>query len=491
VHGKLFGFYGEDKYRVSDRITLTGGLRWDPYYPFTTTHNQIDCWNPGQQSTVYTNAPKGVIYPGDPGCGRGATTAKTLMVQPRLGIAYKVDKQGNTALRAGWGMYSTQFQMQNLIGFAAPPFVRSYEIAQVYPFISVDNPWGSVGINNPFASGFNGANYRPPPDVSFASSLATGLSIGSIQPNFRPAYVEQWTLSLQHALTHADSLELAYVGTLGLHESQTLDSNLPVYNPATPIATYNVNATRPYYSEGLVGIKTLASNSTSNYAALDATFRHRSAGGLNVVSGFTWSKCLDDGSQPATTEGFTQNGNDPRLRHGLCDFDQNVAFRTTAIWNSPDLRGENRALRAAAGAWTLSALVVADAGQPFSVVDSADNSRTAIGLDLADRVPNTPAWINGKLNPAAFAPNAYGTYGNSGRNSFRSQGWTHVDPAIMKTFPLAGERVRFMFRAEAFNVFNHPVFNAPSSDINSPGTFGNVTTARDPRIMQFSGKILF
>jgi hypothetical protein len=163
VHGKLFGFYGEDKYRVSDRITLTGGLRWDPYYPFTTTHNQIDCWNPGQQSTVYTNAPKGVIYPGDPGCGSGATTAKTLMVQPRLGIAYKVDKQGNTALRAGWGMYSTQFQMQNLIGFAAPPFVRSYEIAQVYPFISVDNPWGSVGINNPFASGFNGANYRPPP----------------------------------------------------------------------------------------------------------------------------------------------------------------------------------------------------------------------------------------------------------------------------------------------------------------------------------------
>src|SRR6202044_1284828 len=76
VTGHLFGVYAQDKYRATSRLTLTGGLRWDPYLPYTPKNNQIDCFNPGQQSQVYTNAPKGLIYPGDPGCGQGGTSAK-------------------------------------------------------------------------------------------------------------------------------------------------------------------------------------------------------------------------------------------------------------------------------------------------------------------------------------------------------------------------------------------------------------------------------
>jgi hypothetical protein len=139
----------------------------------------------------------------------------------------------------------------------------------------------------------------------------------------------------------------------------------------------------------------------------------------------------------------------------------------------------------------VSGLVVVDAGQPFSITDSGGNSQTSLSLDRADwNTTPAPTYVNGKLNAAAFQANAPGTYGDVQRNSFRSDKWVHVDPAVMKTFPLGTERLHLMFRAEAFNVLNHPSFYAPISDLNS-ATFGTIGTARDPRIMQFSLKVLF
>jgi hypothetical protein len=162
------------------------------------------------------------------------------------------------------------------------------------------------------------------------------------------------------------------------------------------------------------------------------------------------------------------------------------------VWNSPDLKGNGTLLRAVAGSWTVSGLVVADAGQPFSITDSANNSQTGLGLDRADWNPTrAPVYVNGKLNAAAFQANAPGTYGNVQRNSLRSPSWVHIDPAVMKTFPLGTERLHLMFRAEAFNVLNHPNFLAPGSDLNSPSSFGVISSARDPRILQFSLKLLF
>jgi hypothetical protein len=201
------------------------------------------------------------------------------------------------------------------------------------------------------------------------------------------------------------------------------------------------------------------------------------------------------GAFDATGEGNNLVANGaylPHNRHGRCDFDQNLTFRATGVWNSPDLKGDGMFMRTIAGSWTVSTLVVADAGQPFSITDSAGNSQTGLGLDRASwSTTPAPSYLNGKLNPAAFQENAPGTYGNVQRNSFRSDPWIHVDPAVMKTFPLGTERLHLMFRAEAFNVLNHPNFTAPGSDLNSPSGFGIVGGAHDPRIMQFSLKLLF
>lgn len=499
VTGHLFGLYAQDKYRATNRLAVTAGLRWDPYLPYTPKNNQIDCFNPGQQSQVFTNAPKGLIYPGDPGCSSGGTSAKYGLVQPRIGLAYQLDRSGNSAVRAGWGLYSTQFQLESLNGFSAPPFVRSFLIENIpFGFQNIDDPWTSIGQSDPFAGGFTNANYQPPSDASFASAESIGFADSAIDKSFQPAYVEQWSLSLQHAFTHSDSMELAYVGTQGIHIAQSYDANLPVYNgnAAKP------GSTRPYGSEGLTQILTLVSNSTSNYHGLNVTYRHHGVGGLDLTSAFNWSKCLDDGSQPPTTSGIfgaTGEGNNlvangaylPHARYGRCDFDQNLTSRTTAVWNLPALKDANTMLRTLAGAWTVTGLVVADAGQPFSVTDGAGQSQTNLGLDLADRVPGVPAYLNGKLNIAAFTANAPGTYGDSGRNSFRSAPWIHLDPAVMKNFPLTPERVNLMFRAEAFNVLNHPNKLLPSADVNAPSTFGLITAARDPRILQLSMKLQF
>jgi hypothetical protein len=303
VDGKLFGTFVEDKYRASSRLTLTGGLRWDPYFPFTPENNHLDCWNPGQKSGVFTNAPLGLVYPGDSGCSAGGATTKYMMVQPRVGLAYKLDNNGSMALRAGWGMYATQAQLQSLVGFSAPPFVRSF--VEINPFQSVDDPYGSNGVSNPFADGFHNASYKPASDVAFP--VSTGFGVSAIDRRFQPAYTEQWTLSLQKAFTRSDSVELAYVGTQSVHVGQTYDVNLPVYGPGA--SQGNENKRRPYYSEGLEKIAVLRSDATGQYNGFNATYNHRGRGGLDLSTSFNWSKCLDDGSQPATTGGVTANGN--------------------------------------------------------------------------------------------------------------------------------------------------------------------------------------
>lgn len=489
TRGRLFGVYAEDKYRLSQRFTLSGGVRWDPFLPYTVPYGHISCWSPGVQSRAFPNAPLGLEFPGDPACtSSGAATAHPLLIQPRLGIAYKIDQQGNTALRAGFGLYSTQLGLNTMNGLSSPPFNRVFELFN--PMQSADDPWGSNGLSDPFAGGFAGPSYQPPGNVSFAVPEASGFNIATLAGTLRPGYVEQWTLSLQHAFTPSDSAELAYVGTEGVHLSQTLDANVPVYGPGATVA--NEQKRRPYGGEGLDQIRTLESDSNSSYNGVNATFRHRGKAGINAVTGFNWSRCLDDGTTPAVTFDITVDADNPRLRHGRCDFDQKISFRNTFIWTAPGLGAEGRFRRTAFGSWMVSALVTADAGQPTSVTDSADNSMTGIGLDLADRVPGVPVYrARGALNPDAFQINAPGTYGNSGRNSFNTPKYVDMDAAVMKTFPLVGERVQWTFRAEAFNVFNHTNLVPAQPDFNQPGGFGIFTGAHPQRVIQFAARITF
>ena len=179
-------------------------------------------------------------------------------------------------MRAGFGLYSSQFQLQSLAGFSAPPFNRNVTITN--PFETDADPYGSNGLTNPFANGFQTASYVPPPNVSFATPVKAGFSVSAIDPNFVPSYTEQWSLSVQHAFSPSNSMEVAYVGTQGIHIAQTYDANAPVASPTATVS--NERTRRPYGVEGLLQIRTLRSNSTSNYNGLNATFHHQGKGGL-------------------------------------------------------------------------------------------------------------------------------------------------------------------------------------------------------------------
>jgi hypothetical protein len=141
-------------------------------------------------------------------------------------------------------------------------------------------------------------------------------------------------------------------------------------------------------------------------------------------------------------------------------------------------------LRQILGSWTATGLVIADAGQPFSVVDSADNSYTGSGFDRANSVPDKPIYVNGQLNPEAFKPNAPHTFGDTGRNAYRSPSNVDLDFGLSKMFDIH-ERLKLHFRSEAFNLLNHPNLFPPAADLNGTG-FGDYTVARDPRLLQFS-----
>ena len=489
-HGWVLGLYAQDKYRVTNRLTGTYGLRYDPWKPYTVENNHISCYRPGQQSGVYANAPKGLIYPGDPNCSSGGVGGKYNLVQPRIGVAYQLNKKGTQAIRAGYGLYSIQVPLSAYNGFQAFPFTRQFIFAN--PFQSISNIYESNNATNPFTTGFIGFGYTPPSNVTYPTNPSPNAA--NFDTKFRPGYVQQYSLSYQVSLGSSDSVELAYVGTKGTHLAQNYDLNEPVASAAA--TTANEQTRRP--NAGIAILSTEAAIGYSNYSGAQITYHHRVAAGFDVNSNFTWQKCIDNGSNPGST-GASVAGNidldpaHPNFSRGLCDFDQPFNFRNTAVWTAPSLKANSALMRTALGGWAFSGNFIFDSGQPFSVTTgSADNSFSGTNLDRADLVPNQPLRINGRLNYAAFKLNAAGTLGNSPRNGYRSAPNYQVDTALAKTFALT-ERFGLLFRAEAFNVINHPNYYAPFNQWNNANAanFDTYQAARDPRQLQFALKLTF
>ena len=489
-HGWLTGLYGQDKYRVTNRLTATYGLRWDPWIPYKPEGNRISCFRSGEQSTIFSQAPTGLVYPGDPGCSSGGVNADYNMFEPRLGVAYQLDQKGTRAIRAGYGLYTIQVPLSSLGGFQSFPWTRQYIIAN--PFQSISDIWGSNHLTNPFSGGFIGFGYTPPSNVAFPTSPAA--NVANFAPNFRPGYAQQWSLSFQNSFGANDSVELAYIGTKGTKMAQNYDLNQPL--PAADASTANEQARRPYPS--LAVISTEAPIGYSNYTGAQVTYRHRAALGLDIMSNFTWSKCIDNGSNPGST-GASVAGNididpsDPNFSRGLCDFDQPYNWRSTVVWNAPTLAHSGTLVRTLLGSWIGSGNFILDSGQPYSVTTStSDNSFTGTDLDRADYVPGQPLRVNGRLNYNAFTLNAPGTLGDTPRNGFRSAANYEVDTALMKNFTLT-ERINLMFRAEAFNIINHPNYYGPLNawDSANAQNFDTYQFARDPRQLQFALKLTF
>ena len=490
--GGIYSLYVQDNWRAARRLTLQMGLRWDPYFPFQEVAGRVVCFRPGEQSVRYPNAPLGLIYGGggghtpDAGCPSAGSYNNLDNFAPRLGFAYKLTQDSKTSLRGAIGEYFTPPETDMFNAYAdTAPFAPSYDLVGVIGFV---DPFGSQGLANPFPAQFG--PLLPGPAVSFSVPLSVRWYFS---PDFHVPEVTTWNLTLERQVGSSWLLTAAYRGTKGTFLNSPTQTNRQE-NPAVYIPGMstedNTQARRIYQNFQSIGLYT--SDHNSNYNSLQLSVERRFSKGFQLLGSYTFSKAIDDYGE---TDPFRVRSFD----YGLSSDDVPSNFKISGLWELPHLHVSGAAGRAING-WKVSGIGNWRNGFPFSIYSGVDNSFSGVGSDRADFIGTSLAAaklgsrphgeeIQEWFNTAPFVPNAVGTFGDSGKNILRGPRYFNVDFALIKSIPIV-ERVSTQFRAEFFNSFNNVNFASPGNTVGTP-SFGVITGAADPRILQFSLKVIF
>ncbi len=507
----------QDDWKATPRLTISAGLRWDPWIPSKDSLGRVACFEPGAPESVrYPNAPPDLIYGGsnhDPGCPNAGIFADYANFGPRFGFAYQLTQSGNTSVRGGAGYYyepPNSLIYQQIVG--VPPFAPVITLNAV----TLADPYGSAGVTNPFPEEFGPRN--PGPDATFPSGA---ISFSQLQdPHLRLPMILSYNLTLERGLGRNWLLRAAYIGNLahrlygtGDQESGLLQLNPAIYIPGNSTEE-NTQQRRIYPDYGSIGF--INSGVNSNYNALQLTVEKRFANGFSLLSSFAWAKALDDFAPNKDTPYFTNSCTCGRyFDYGPSDDDLSKVFKINGDYQTPKIHID-RAADAVLNGWEVSGIASWwPSGNPFTIMSGVDNSFSGIGADRADLINTSnikdtqtghrphPGVTGQWFNPNDFGPNGIGTFGDTGKNALRSPGYFNTDMAAIKNTKI-GERVSLQLRAEFFNVTNHPNFAAPANYQNSPGfgqiggtlgsnAYGGPTSygTSQPRTMQFGVKTSF
>jgi len=523
---QYLGVYGQDSWRVNSQLTFNYGVRWEFDTPSYTTNNQdLEALVPGEQSVVFPNAPRGWVFPGDPGIPRGMASTHYNNFSPRVGLAYTPSRAGQTSIRAGYGVFFTSFEGAtnfDQIGdapYGDTAFYTNPEFAN--PFIS--RPNGGPPAVDPLP-----VQYPVPQNLNFARAgfLPIGDSPG-LNINNRLPYAEEYELSIEHKFGSSALLTVSYVGS----EAHRLLSNMEV-NPgsasiceylnahgATPVCgptgestTYTlpsgvapppgaaditsgnqVNGTRTALGSNFGSEAQLITNGQSSYNSLQASLQYTTKS-LKFLAGYTLSKSLDNSSGWVEEVNF-ENHKDV----ALSAFNQPQNFVLNYSYSLPfdRLAGPKRLTEG----WQLSGITRFSSGDPVDLYEMDDNSLLGtvdagmipIGIDsplfLGKSIQRTNVRKTGDyFNPAQFEAEPIGTLGSS-RRFFSGPGLNDWDMSLLKNTKI-NERTTLEFREEFFNLFNHTQFDSVDGNIND-STFGSALGAQAPRIGQFSLKLSF
>ncbi len=465
---RSFNFFFNDSIRLTPRFTLSAGLRYEYNSPAVDAENRAN---------LYDTATRSLVPVGTGTMPRGGYHPDRNNFAPRLGLAWTVGPEGNTVLRGGYGVYYDQSAL-------APSEALYFNVPYFDLSIFFSLPGLPLTLSDPFPSFFPFAL----PDSALA-----------IQRDLRTPYMQHWNASIQQALGRTRVLEVAYVGSKGTKLLTARDINQP--QPSTlPFVRRPV----PQFDD----INLIEGRANSNYHSLQTRLQQRLDFGLSLLASYTWSKSIDDASNFFTSAGdpnFPQNSYNVAAERGRSNFDVRHRLSLSYVYDLPFGRGQ--AFLSDAGwvsavlrDWQTSAIVTLQSGRPFTVallpeIDNSNTGRSNLGFGANDR-PNltgNPSFSDRTperwFNTGAFVFPAFGSFGNAGRNILDGPGYQNVNASLMKNTALS-ERFKLQLRAEVFNLFNRPNFNLPDNFLGSP-TFGRITSAREPRRIQFGVKVLF
>jgi hypothetical protein len=487
----VFGLYVHDNFRFSNRITIQAGLRWEPYLPEgerfgRLTHFELSNYVANVHSTVFQNAPKGFLFSGEPGMPENATESNLLVLSPRIGISWGLDKSGRTNLRAAYGILydtpSTQYFDRMSFG---PPWTSA--IVLTSPVGGFTDPFKDYPGGNPFPTA------TPPPKSAY---FPLSGAYANLPRDIKPSYTQQYNLSLQRQFGGDWLLSVGYLGNHSVHRWVTTQANRAIYIPgASTLANTQqrrlLSQLDPVNGALVATLPQVDDGGTAGYNGLLVSINHRLSRHVSLLANYTWSHCISDTDIISEIVAATyQNPNNRRGDHGNCQTDIRHIFNLSALLQSPEFKGTWT--RRVFSGWELSPIITKRSGYWISVVTGTDTSLTAVGLDRPNIVGDVHAVtqnIDHWFNKAAFQANGPGTYGNAGRSIIQGPGAFTFDTALIRRFRLR-ERMQLEFRAEAFNILNHPVFGNPSISL-ADANIGRILVANDPRILQGAFRFVF
>jgi Carboxypeptidase regulatory-like domain len=501
------GVYGQDAWRASDRLTLNFGLRWEPYFGTVSKNGAIsnfvpDNFNNGVRSTVFLNAPPGLIYPGDLGFPKGKTglDKQWMNLAPRIGLAWDVTGTGRFAIRSSYGInYDRPTAIFQQVPASGAPFGNRLTLTGNIPF---DDPYRIVP----------GGQLLPVPVPPPSNIVFPGLgSYASIDPDINSTRAQSWNVTVERQLGSSWQVAASYLGTyldhiwgqdalnpgifMGLGPCTLRGVSYPVCSTVA-----NTDARRVFSQVSAEAAQKLSYVSeyrdigTQNYRGFKLSFQRRAGNGLSLGGNYTVSHCTTD---TPVTGNFVQfnatwlKPGDASYDRGNCPYNQREIANFNASAQAPQF--SNSALRIIASNWRVSGILNANSGNWLTVTTTQDRAFNGIPMQRVDQVSGNPygdKTLLNYLNAKAFAIPAAGTLGNEAARSIEGPGFWKVDVSVARILALGAGRTMEL-RIEAFNLFNNFNWGDPNTSLDA-GTFGQINTQTgDPRIMQFAIKYGF
>jgi hypothetical protein len=484
------GVYAQDSYRFSPHLTVNYGLRWEPTLPAYDAQNRGNqfsqaAFNAGTVSTLYPNAPAGLLFYNDPGnkYGHNFTATHWLTSSPRIGLVWDPKGDGKQTIRTAFAlMHDNPELFFNERWTTNPPYASSVTNTSTTTGIQFSNPWGAYPGGDPFPG---------------AAIFPIGGTYVSIPPSMKPTYMMQWNFSYQRQLAKDWLLTVNYIGNKTNHIWGAYDINPAVYIPGSKASTnqrrllYLENpAIGQYYSS----IVQADDGGLSSYNGLLTSLQHRFANHFTLLVNHTWSHCVSTVDFQGELAGtLYQNPNNRNGEKGSCIYDHRQIVVASLAISSPAVG--NALLKKVTGGWQISPIFSANSGAPLTPTDGGtDISQTGQGLDRPNVVGNTQLYpvnqtLSSWFNVGDFAKQATGTFGNAGRDIIIGPGYWNVDMALDRQFAIK-EKLRLEVRGDFFNIFNHGNWSNPTVSITS-AQFGQITTFSSPRIIQMAAKFIF